>query len=132
MYIKENVSLQEYKMHKYVYDLHIIRVPKICKYCKKDKILTLEMINGMNVSDFYGDCIENIPIFIIEQIRDIIKILVANNIEYRDITGYNFVLDEETEMVWLVDFEHCTKKKTTDSYILNFCDGDYKWNPEFY
>ena len=36
-YTKENVSLCEYKMHKLVYNLHIVNIPKIISYNKETK-----------------------------------------------------------------------------------------------
>ena len=38
-YTKENVSLCEYKIHKYVYNLNIVNIPKIKSYNKKTKQL---------------------------------------------------------------------------------------------
>ena len=41
-FIKENVSLKEYKTHNYVYNLGIVNMPKIIHYDKKTKQMTME------------------------------------------------------------------------------------------
>ena len=40
-YTKENVSLKEYKIHAYVYDLGIVDIPKIISYDKKTKMMKM-------------------------------------------------------------------------------------------
>jgi|694.fasta_scaffold05266_25 tRNA A-37 threonylcarbamoyl transferase component Bud32 len=131
-YIKHNVSINEYKMHKYVYNLNIVNVPKIFNYDKKMKIMTLHKIMGMNLSDLYGENIKDVPKEKIKGVREIIKILTEYNIEYPDITGYNFMLDGR-EKLWIIDFEHSKYNlNITDDYILSFCDGtNSSWNPDF-
>jgi tRNA A-37 threonylcarbamoyl transferase component Bud32 len=119
-------------MHKYVYNLNIVNVPKIFNYDKKMKIMTLHKIMGMNLSDLYGENIKDVPKEKIKGVREIIKILTEYNIEYPDITGYNFMLDGR-EKLWIIDFEHSKYNlNITDDYILSFCDGtNSSWNPDF-
>jgi tRNA A-37 threonylcarbamoyl transferase component Bud32 len=53
IFVKKGVEMHEYKMHDYVYDLHIVNIPKIISYNKTKKELVMEKITGSNLSDFY-------------------------------------------------------------------------------
>ena len=129
-YIKKNVEEHEYTMHKYVYDLNIVNTPKIISYNKEEKILTMEKIDNMNVSDMYGEENWDTNPELFAKIRKIIKTLCDNNIEYPDITGYNFI--EYDDKVWIIDFEHSKiSKKITNSFIKKFIKGLDGWNPDF-
>ena len=48
-YTKENVSFNEYKIHKYVYNLDIVNIPKIKSYDKKTKQMKMVRVGTMNV-----------------------------------------------------------------------------------
>ena len=126
VYIKKDVTLHEYLMHKYVYDLNIVNVPKIINYDENTKVLTMEKINNMSLSDMYGEEAKNIDNKIFDQVRKIITLLYHNNIEYPDITGYNFI--EYDNKIWIVDFEHSYK---IDPFVVKFIKGLNKWNPEY-
>jgi len=132
-YTKQNVSFHEYQMHKYIYDLSQsinINVPRIINYNIESKTLIMEKINHMNISDYYGENINNIDNNIIDKIRDIITILYDHNIVYPDITGYNFI--EHDGQIWIIDFEHAsfmTNKK--DTFVEEFINGLHSWNPRF-
>jgi hypothetical protein len=129
-YVKKNVSLHEYAMHKYIQELEVFNVPKIIAYDIERKILVMEKINHMNVSDFYGEESENVPEKIFNEIRNIIKNLVKYNIEYPDITGYNFI--EHDNKIWIIDFEHTrTITGKLNNYVNKFINGLNKWNPDF-
>ena len=86
--------------------------------------------------DIYGEEAENIPKNIWEQIRHILGILYyRENIEYIDITPYNFILLENK--VYIIDFGHAQKKESTDDEEINyfledFLNGVNEWNEEFY
>ena len=125
-YTKYNVTSHEYTMHKYIYDLDIVNMPKIISYDKDNKIMVMERINNMNISDFYGEESHHIPKHIFEEIRKIIKILYDNNIEYPDITGYNFI--DYNNNIWIIDFEHAT---FISPFVKKFIDGLNAWNPDF-
>ena len=130
VYIKHNVPLHEYTMHKYVYDLNIVNTPEIISYDSEKRILTMRKINNMNISDMYGENASNVDEDIFDKIRTIIKILAENNIEYPDITGYNFI--EYNDKIWIIDFEHAKiSKKIENKFINKFIRGLNKWNPEF-
>ena len=72
-YIKHNVSLKEYEMHKHVYSLGIVKTPKILAYDKDTQIMLMEKINHMNVADFYGDKDRDTSPELFQKIRNIIK-----------------------------------------------------------
>jgi RIO-like serine/threonine protein kinase len=132
-YVKENVSLKEYQIHQHVYNLNIVNIPKIISYSEKTKQMTMVKVGKMNVSDFYGDLAENISDELFSKIRKIIKTLYDNNILYVDITGYNFIEDEENDKLWIIDFEHATLNPTfKDDFVEKFLKGANEWNPEFY
>jgi len=135
VYIKNNVTIHEYIMHKYIYELNIVNVPEIISYDYHNKILTIKKINNMSISDFYGEEITQVPINIIDKIRKIIKKLHDNEIEYPDITGYNFI--ECSDEIWIIDFEHTkffdnnNNKSKYYEFIIKFINGLNSWNPEF-
>jgi len=130
-YTKENVSLSEYRIHKYVYNLGIVNIPKIKTYNKKTKQMKMLRVGKMNVSDYYGELAEHIDNELFAKIRNIIQTLHDHNILYIDITGYNFI--ENNEKLWIIDFEHATYNypRKTDKFVEKFLAGHNDWNPEF-
>ena len=130
-YTKENVSLCEYKIHKYVYNLDIVKVPKIKSYNKKTKQMKMVRVGAMSVSDYYGETAEHISDELFARIRNIIKTLYEHDILYIDITGYNFI--ENDKKLWIIDFEHATYNypRKTDEFVEKFLEGHNGWNPEF-
>ena len=130
-YTKENVSLCEYKIHKYVYNLKIVNVPKIKSYNKNTKQMKMVRVGTMSVSDYYGDSAEHIDDELFARIRNIIRILYEHDILYIDITGYNFI--ENGNKLWIIDFEHATYNhpRKTDEFVEKFLEGHNGWNPEF-
>jgi tRNA A-37 threonylcarbamoyl transferase component Bud32 len=130
VYIKLNVSPHEYYMHKYVYELGIVNIPKIIAYDHERHVLVIEKIKNMCISDWYGAESNKIAPELFDKIRDIIKKLADNNIEYSDITGYNFI--EYNNQIWIIDFEH--SKVITDkldTFVINFINGLNEWNPQY-
>ena len=130
-YTKENVSLIEYKIHKYVYNLNIVNVPKIKSYDKNTKQMKMVRVGTMSVSDYYGETAENIDDELFAKIRNMIQILYDHDILYIDITGYNFI--ENDNKLWIIDFEHETYNypRKTDEFVEKFLGGHNGWNPEF-
>ena len=130
-YTKENVSLCEYKIHKYVYNLNIVNVPKIKSYNKKTKQMKMVRVGTMSVSDYHGETSEHISEELFARIRNIIQTLYDNDILYIDITGYNFI--ENDDKLWIIDFEHATYNypRKTDVFVEKFLEGHNGWNPEF-
>jgi len=133
---KNDVQMHEYIMHKYIYELEIVNVPKIISYDYHNKIMIMENIKGISISDYYGEEDYNVDESIYKRIHKIIKRLYDNGIEYPDITGYNFI--ETNNGIWIIDFEHArfidTNKKDDDKhtiFIKQFINGFNGWNPEF-
>jgi len=130
-FTKENVSLCEYKIHKYVYKLNIVNIPKIKSYNRKTKQLKMVRVGTMSVSDYYGETAEHISDELFARIRNMIQTLYDHNILYIDITGYNFI--ENDDKLWIIDFEHATYNhpKKTNEFVEKFLEGHNGWNPEF-
>jgi RIO-like serine/threonine protein kinase len=121
VFIKENVSLREYKMYKYLNDKNLSFIPKIYQYNNETKVLTTQKIMGLSVADFYGEDFNLVPEKIISQIRDIIRYLYKIGVIYPDITGYNFIVDKKSK-VWIIDFEHSfytNQLQSMDNTILD-------------
>jgi tRNA A-37 threonylcarbamoyl transferase component Bud32 len=129
-YTKENVSLKEYKIHAYVYDLGIVNIPKIISYDKNTKQMKMVRVGIMNVSDFYGANAIDISEELFAKVREVIQTLYDNNILYIDITGYNFI--ESENKLWIIDFEHAKfNAKQKNKFVERFLEGANEWNPEF-
>ena len=130
-YIKHGVEKHEYDMHLYAYNLQVVNIPEIINYDAENKVLTMKKINGDNLSNIYGEEAHNINKELFNKIRYILKTLLEHNMEYIDITGYNFVLDKD-ENLWIIDFEHAKMKRPKINYFLKaFCEGENNWNPDF-
>jgi tRNA A-37 threonylcarbamoyl transferase component Bud32 len=129
-YIKHSVTLKEYEMHKHIQSLGIVNTPKILAYDRDTRIMLMERINYMNISDYYGENDTDITPELFARIREIIKTLYDNNVVYPDITGYNFI--EYNKKIWIIDFEHAKfKPLVQDDFVVKFINGENKWNPRF-
>jgi tRNA A-37 threonylcarbamoyl transferase component Bud32 len=130
-YTKENVSLMEYKLHKYVYDLHIVNIPKIKSYNKETKQMKTVRVGTMSVSDYYGESAENISDELFSKIRNMVQTLYNHDVLYVDITGYNFI--ENDNKLWIIDFGNATYNypRKHDNFVEKFLDGHNGWNPEY-
>jgi tRNA A-37 threonylcarbamoyl transferase component Bud32 len=130
-YTKDNVSLSEYKIHKYVYNLHIVNIPKIKSYNRKTKQMKMVRVGMMSVSDYYGETADQVDEELFSKIRKIIQTLYDHDILYIDITGYNFI--ENNNKLWIIDFEHATYNhpRKRDEFVEKFLYGHNGWNPEF-
>ena len=132
-YVKQNVNHREYFMQKYVYQLDIVNVPEIIEYNDESKIMVMKKVGKHNLSDQYGENATDVPKKLFDQVIKIVRTLVLHNIEYPDLTGYNFVEDSNGK-IWIIDFEHSslmTSKQMNNIHIQNICNGYKKWNPEF-
>lgn len=119
--------------------LNNTHLPKISFTMIVDNIVYIVMdnIKGMTVADMYGENPLDIPANIFEQIRQILQTLKDHKLDYLDITGYNFMIDDKGK-VNIIDFEHCIDR-TVDtnindgrSWFLNdFLNGNNDWNPDF-
>jgi tRNA A-37 threonylcarbamoyl transferase component Bud32 len=132
-FIKENVSHHEYLMQKYVHRLDILNVPKVVSYNKKTNRMVMAKVRGMNVSDTFGEKVDDVPNTVYNKLVDIMKTLVLHNICYPDFTGYNFIIDEnDHDKIWIIDFEHSYyKNEIDDPCIAEVIDGAKIWNPDF-
>lgn len=133
IFVKKNVSFHEYNMHLYIYHLKIANVPKIISYNKNLRRMTMEKIQGMSIADYYGESFSKVPKNIINQVRSIIKKLQEKNITYPDITGYNFIYDQNNDKIWIIDFEHSyfDFEKSND-FVNQFIKGvKNQWNPYY-
>lgn len=131
-YVKKNVNMHEYVLHKFVYDLNIVNVPKIIRYNLKQKKMTLEHIGNDNISNVYGDDPSQIPDYLFIKIREIIMKLYENGILYQDITGYNIIEHKNNGKVYIIDFEHaCYVDENKNDFVTKFLNGYNGWNPDF-
>ena len=130
-YVKRNVTLHEYEMHKLIYELDIVNVPRPISYDASTSTLVMERIDNLDISNMYGDDINLVPSDIVDYIRMIIGTLLLNDIAYPDITGYNFIQKDGT--VWIIDFEHAKliTKSSIEPFIVKFINGYNSWNPDF-
>ena len=132
-YVKQDVNHREYFMQKYVYNLDIVKIPEIIEYNDESKIMVMKKVGNHNLSDNYGEDAMDVPDELFSQVVKIVRNLVLHNIEYPDLTGYNFVEDSEGK-VWIIDFGHSSlmsTKQIDNIHIQNICNGYKKWNPEF-
>ena len=127
---KDNVKHEEFMLNRITNFLGVPS-PEVLSYEKN--ILQLEKIDGMSISDFYGDKDSDTPDNIYQSIREIIKELLKLGICYPDITGYNFMIDKK-EKIWIVDFGHAyvtNPKDNIDKFVTKFINGYNGWNPSF-
>lgn len=132
-YIKHNVTHKEYFMQQYVYQLDIVNIPEIIEYNDKTKTMVMKKVGNHNLSDHYGENAEDISNELFTQVIKIVRTLVLHGIKYPDLTGYNFVEDNNGK-IWIIDFEHSSLMSTKhldNIHIQNICNGYKKWNPEF-
>jgi RIO-like serine/threonine protein kinase len=133
VYVKKNVNHKEYFMQKYVYQLNIVNVPEIIEYDDKGQIMIMNKVDNNNLSDHYGEEATDVPDKIFDQVIKIVRTLVLHNIEYPDLTGYNFIEDKNGK-IWIIDFEHSkmmTSTRVDNKHIQNICNGCKTWNPDF-
>ena len=131
-FIKENVSQHEHEMQKYLYKLDVINIPKILHYDPETRCMAMTKINGMSISDMYGEDIENVPNKIYNKVLDIMRILILFNVCYPDFTGYNFIIEKKTNKIWIIDFEHAyCETEISNEFVLSLLDGKKTWNSEF-
>ena len=105
--VSKSSAQLEYEIQNYLaskYDF----VPKIdtILFLNTYTEIKMQKINGFTLADKISDEPTEIPIWIWNEIRRIIKILYyEEGIEYIDITPYNFMIDAN-DKIWLIDFGH--------------------------
>tara|TARA_Y100000389_G_scaffold188243_1_gene210603 strand:- start:1730 stop:2230 length:501 start_codon:yes stop_codon:yes gene_type:complete len=135
-FVKNNTTENEYKLQKIAFDNNI-PTPRPLSWV--NGTFTMEKVNGMSVSDFYGDTTTGMETIIkngtMNKIRKIVNDLRKIEIMYPDITGYNFMINEDTGDIYVVDFGHAfkmTKGQQSDcEFIINFTKSLNEWNPNF-
>ncbi len=114
-------------------------IPKISFTLSIDEnvYIVMEKIIGMSIADMYGENPLDVPVNIFVQIRNILQTLKEHHLDYLDITGYNFMIDDNGK-IYIIDFEHCidrtidTNINDGKSWFLNdFLNGNNDWNPDF-
>ena len=128
VHIKYNVLLHEYTMHKYIQELEVFNVPKIIAYDYERKVLITEKINNVNIYDYYGVDYDYQDIF--NEIRLIITNLFRYNIEYPDISGFNFI--KHDNKIWITNFKHTrTITGRLNGFVSKFINGLNEWNTQY-
>jgi len=127
-WIKKNVYPHEYAVYKHVRALNIVNTPEIIAYDRENHVLTMQRINGMNLSDMFGEKASDIEAELFDQVRQIIQTLWSSGIGYPDITGYNFIRSEDDGKLYIIDFEHAY---VMDPFVQTFLSGKNAWNPEY-
>lgn len=119
---------EEYRMQSIAQS--IVPCPKILDtvYEKGTGYIFMERIQGKMVYDHYGE--HDIPSKVWKQIHSIVSKLFYHNLHYVDITPYNFMIEEETNKVYVIDFGHCYEQKV-NWFLKDFLEGENAWNPDF-
>jgi RIO-like serine/threonine protein kinase len=135
-YVKQGVCENEWFIQKYLEKLNNenINVPEIIEYNGESKIMVMKKIGINNLSHNYGKNATDIPDELFKQVVTIVRNLVLNNVEYPDLTGYNFVEDINGK-VSIIDFGHAkidnSENILKNIHIQNICNGIKTWNPDF-
>ena len=141
VFSKKNVNPREVAIQKYVYDLHVVNTPAVLDYNPKTRVIKMENINSLCVSDYFGSSITDIPEDILEMIRNTVETLYNVGVEFSDITGYNFIYDEIKDMIWVIDYGNARFLEDLasaenddferDEFVEEFINGLNSWNPAF-
>jgi hypothetical protein len=97
--------------------------------------MTMDRIDAKNLAEKYGDNPEELPVWIWYDIHRIVRTLFyAGNMEYIDITPYNFM--EKNGIVWCIDYEHASEREGDQPknwFLQEFLQDNSmrEWNPDF-
>lgn len=135
-FVKYDVEPHEVLMQKEARRILPGHVPEVLSYDPATKTLIMQGINGMSLSDFYGESASAVPEKLWQEVRRLVSVLLDNGVVYKDITGYNFILEEETDKVYIIDFEHAAflwARSPLPTFVKDFVSGasGVRWNPEF-
>jgi len=100
-------------------------------------LIQMEAIKGHCLADLYTDDPKKVPDWIWDEIHRILAILFEREgIEYVDITSYNFIQENDTNKIWIIDFGHAYYTKSSDGdaenwFLREILEGEKSWNPDF-
>jgi RIO-like serine/threonine protein kinase len=124
--------LNEIRFQKKAYSLGI-KCPLILDYfCYNNSMyIVMDRIKGNNLASIYGTNPKQTPRWAWNKIHEIIETLYLNDIEYSDITSYNFIKTTDNE-IYIVDFEHACllDDEYLDWFVNEFLNGINEWNPD--
>ena len=92
----------------------------------------MEDLNAPCLADVYGEDPDDIPTWIWDQIRMMVRTLInEEGIEYPDITPYNFI--EKDNKVYMIDFGDAKylEYNNISWFVQEFIDGENSWNPDY-
>lgn len=140
VYVK-SVDENEMKMHQKIqkilpdlspkiYDIRVLQINGIEKF-----EITMEKLPGDTIANYFGEENGKLPEYLWEQIRNIIKTLLDNGIEYIDVTSYNFIYDDISDIVRIIDFGsngvfNKTERTIENWYLEELLNGLSEWNPD--
>jgi len=105
-------------------------------YFKDSVEILMDLVkNGRTLAEHFSDEPDNIPKWVWDEIRKIIRILYyQEGIEYIDITPYNFMIDSNNK-IWIIDFGHAYYtdiSKPMNWFLSEFIyDELNSFNPDF-
>jgi tRNA A-37 threonylcarbamoyl transferase component Bud32 len=94
--------------------------------------IDMEDLGTMCIADMYGEDIRDMPEIICRGIYDILKRLYLEcDIEYVDITPYNFI--ETEDQLWIIDFGDARSTSKKDWFLKEVFQNRtvLQWNPDF-
>lgn len=97
----------------------------------KNVRIYMERIDGDILADIYGDDPSNVPQWVWDEIRTMVRVLYEEEgVEYVDITPYNFI--EKDDRIYMIDFGDAKYTNgTPDWFLTEFLDGENSWNPDY-
>ena len=119
----------EYSLHKKA--MNFVPCPKILdRFVEKGiSYFAMERIKGYSVADMYGS--GPIPKSIWKKIHTIVSKLYDEDIHYVDITPYNFMIEQSTNKIYVIDFGDAYECKV-NWFLKDFLKGkNYTWNSDF-
>tara|TARA_Y100000389_G_C17187160_1_gene376982 strand:- start:33 stop:461 length:429 start_codon:yes stop_codon:yes gene_type:complete len=139
IFTKQNVEESEYLLQKKAYDNNV-PTPRPISYNKDTRVLKMEKCHGLSVADMYGDNDKGLKELIERGIMKSIKVIVEKlkdiGIFYPDVTGYNFMIDENSGEICVIDFGHAFELSMAQCSHINFVqtflsDKHINWNADF-
>jgi len=121
---------KEFKLHMAASKL--VSCPKLID-CYEDNYigyLLMEKVDGKSLAELYGSDPKNIPDNIWNEIHKIIYKLYYNDIHYVDITPYNFMIENNTNKLVIIDFGDAYSSEV-NWFLKDFLDGENSWNSDF-